>query len=428
MADEKLLSESAHSGNIDILFEELQLAVQWDRPSILFSIDQSAWGQRKSTAGLQKRLNAIGCTVVEVRANPEKTNIVHQILETAQTEKTVIFVFSLNSGSPDDSEAYRALNMHREFFVENRIKAVFWLSPQEAETLPRFAPDFWAFRHRVVEFKRSRTTSIQKHLYLLSLWYSDNSFGLDPVQEVFACKESLKALPLAPESRSIRAQIMYDLGYAYWRNGAFEDAESVLTSGFALVESGQLADLDLRFLNGIAVMHFQNSRYDKALEIYGKLLDMYAKETIPIMNRALVLCSMGKNYEALIQGKRAARYEPVTPRLWNRLGYINVVAGKLDDALACYKEAVRLAPAISDFHESLMVCFRLMQWGRQSIAEFELIRKLGQLNENYIEAYRRILMDEPQQDSDVPPSIAGSQKNSPLDITHEINLKLIMGD
>jgi tetratricopeptide (TPR) repeat protein len=50
------------------------------------------------------------------------------------------------------SNAYRALNMHREYLVEEGIKAIFWLSDGEGRQLARFAPDFWAFRHLVVAF------------------------------------------------------------------------------------------------------------------------------------------------------------------------------------------------------------------------------------------------------------------------------------
>jgi tetratricopeptide (TPR) repeat protein len=42
--------------------------------------------------------------------------------------------------------------MHREYLVEGNIKAIFWLTLNEGKQLARFSPDFWAFRHKVVEF------------------------------------------------------------------------------------------------------------------------------------------------------------------------------------------------------------------------------------------------------------------------------------
>ena len=51
---------------------------------------------------------------------------------------------------------YRALNFQRELLVENRIILVLWLGTPEAAELALQAPDFWAFRHRVVEFAPDR--------------------------------------------------------------------------------------------------------------------------------------------------------------------------------------------------------------------------------------------------------------------------------
>jgi predicted Zn-dependent protease len=42
--------------------------------------------------------------------------------------------------------------MHREYLIEGNIRAIFWLTKNELKQLTRFSPDFWAFRHKVVEF------------------------------------------------------------------------------------------------------------------------------------------------------------------------------------------------------------------------------------------------------------------------------------
>ena len=66
---------------------------------------------------------------------------------------TVYHVSGLGwGGGRGGREAYRALNLHREYFVDHQVRAIFWLTRSEAALLPRCAPDFWAFRHRVFEF------------------------------------------------------------------------------------------------------------------------------------------------------------------------------------------------------------------------------------------------------------------------------------
>jgi hypothetical protein len=67
--------------------------------------------------------------------------------------QVVFFVSGIGSANESLSrKAYSALNMHRELLVEHQIRVVFWLTKSEAASLPHYAPDFWAFRHRVVEF------------------------------------------------------------------------------------------------------------------------------------------------------------------------------------------------------------------------------------------------------------------------------------
>jgi hypothetical protein len=69
----------------------------------------------------------------------------------------VFFVTGIGrNDEPERRDIYRALNFHREMLVENRVILVLWLAAAEAAELPYLAPDFWAFRHRVVEFAPDR--------------------------------------------------------------------------------------------------------------------------------------------------------------------------------------------------------------------------------------------------------------------------------
>ena len=75
------------------------------------------------------------------------------ISELANLSNVVFFVEGLRWGdSQEDRCTYRILNKSREFFIENQIRVVFWLTENEAIDLAHFAPDYWSFRHRVIEF------------------------------------------------------------------------------------------------------------------------------------------------------------------------------------------------------------------------------------------------------------------------------------
>jgi hypothetical protein len=114
------------------------------------------------------------------------------------------------------------LNMHREYFIEGNIKAIFWLTINEARQLSRFSPDFWSFRHKVVEFSDLPATQYdfkpKSSEHLLHFLYSNstNEF-LDLINTaerlyLFGCFDEAilsfrKTLRKYPEERAINLQI-----------------------------------------------------------------------------------------------------------------------------------------------------------------------------------------------------------------------------
>ena len=149
-------SKSFEAG-IENLRDEIQLALQWNRPSILIAIHKSKAGQTKSQLTLEQRILDFNKKVERNRANEKNIDLIRKIKSTANRENIVFFISGFeNTNNSSRDEVFRLLNMQREFFIENLIRAVFWLTKAEAEKLPHSAPDFWAFRHRTVEFAPTR--------------------------------------------------------------------------------------------------------------------------------------------------------------------------------------------------------------------------------------------------------------------------------
>ena len=152
-----LLHGKSFDDNIDILFDEILLAEQWGRPSLLLAVHKSKFGQEKAEKILETRLAKKGFQIHRIVFNDSRSDIAQLVRESGAAPKSVFFISSLDwGGGREGRQAYRGLNLHRELFVDEAIKAVFWLTVNEAANLPRFAPDFWAFRHRVVEFVSQR--------------------------------------------------------------------------------------------------------------------------------------------------------------------------------------------------------------------------------------------------------------------------------
>jgi len=141
------------SNRISILMDELMLAIKWDRPCISLAVYQSEYIREDVQSIVKQSLLNQGNAVQNYEVDKAHYDIALDLRDHPGRKQTVFFISGLRwGGGKGHSNAYHALNMHREYLVEERIRSVFWLTKNEARLLPRNAPDFWAFRYNVIEF------------------------------------------------------------------------------------------------------------------------------------------------------------------------------------------------------------------------------------------------------------------------------------
>lgn len=140
---------------VENLLDELTFSIRADRPSLLLAPYASEFVRQEVEDRLEKCLQALDQRLVRLDVSPVQFDI-PQLLSRHLDRKAAVFSISHLSmgGGKADANAYKALNIRRELLVDYRIRALFWLTGTEARQLSRHAPDFWAFRHRVVEFNR----------------------------------------------------------------------------------------------------------------------------------------------------------------------------------------------------------------------------------------------------------------------------------
>jgi tetratricopeptide (TPR) repeat protein len=138
---------------VNIILDELSLGIQWERPSILLLVYRSEYIKTNVQTILAQTLRESGQLIYYYSVDKEHYDIPLELLNHPKHEKAVYFVSGVRwGGGRGYSNAYRALNMHREYLVEGNIKTIFWFTIHEGNQVARFAPDFWAFRHKVIEF------------------------------------------------------------------------------------------------------------------------------------------------------------------------------------------------------------------------------------------------------------------------------------
>lgn len=138
---------------IAILLDELILAIKWDRPCILYAVYQSEYVKEDVQSFIRQSLKDLGNVALNYEVDKVHNDVALDLHDHPGRKRTVYFITGLSwGGGKGRSNAYHALNMHREYLVEEKIRSIFWLTKNEARLIPRYAPDFWAFRFNVIEF------------------------------------------------------------------------------------------------------------------------------------------------------------------------------------------------------------------------------------------------------------------------------------
>jgi hypothetical protein len=228
---------------------ELEQAIKFDRPAILLAVYRSEWVRAEAQVALVKRLRHAGQKVHHVFVNEQNHDLPTYLRQQADHQKTVYFISGIRfGGGKDGRNAYRALNIRREYFIDYRLRVVFWLTESEAFHLPRYAPDFWAFRHRVVEFLDAhQPEQITKYGEILAWreWRStpmphkDNAFTEDTEAKIAYRKRLLLELGDDPEAMAARAELWYTLAPLYAAQGAHRKALAAYQKALQLAGRGR---------------------------------------------------------------------------------------------------------------------------------------------------------------------------------------------
>jgi tetratricopeptide (TPR) repeat protein len=139
---------------IELLLDELGMAIRWERPLISFAVYRSESVRNDILLALKRLLAPKGKELVQLDVDKKRFDIPLILRDDPDVESKIFSISRLSRGGGRGySNAYRALNMHREYLVDSKALSLFWITPREARQIARHAPDFWAFRHVVVAFQ-----------------------------------------------------------------------------------------------------------------------------------------------------------------------------------------------------------------------------------------------------------------------------------
>lgn len=331
---------------ITTLHEEIDLAIKWDRPSILLAVYPSEIINLQAQESLARQIERIGQKVSRIKVDKENFDLAWFLSQFDWHQDVVFFISGLRwGGGRSRSNAYQALNMRREIFVENKIRMVIWLNQKEASDLPHHAPDFWAFRHRVVEFPENPAAHYSPYREVLS-WrdWQINETDKD-LESRIALRESMLAdLPVNDTSLFNRTDLTYELAFLYWCQHDFDRASTYVEKGLALTSHPQAVSLKLKFLIAKGMLYHDQYLLENAGAIFQQVLEQQPRNPAAWNNLALVYQDQGRHVDALHAFKEAIRLSPRYANAWNNLGNFHLEDANLPEALHAYKQATRFEP------------------------------------------------------------------------------------
>jgi tetratricopeptide (TPR) repeat protein len=334
---------------VDILLHELELAAKWQRPSVIWAIYSSEYVRADADTALERRLHNLGQSTHHIKIKNQKSaDVSSQIADLGVLDNVVFFVDGLRWGADrEDRLAYHTLDNRREFFIDNQIRIVFWLTEKEAIDLAHYAPDYWALRHRVIEFVDSpKPDQISKNI-LESTWQGTGDFtdSNDDLDAKIALRTALLIdLPAGTESTSARAHLLLTLGMLHWRRGDYDRAIQFLNS--ALDQSAGLEDnyFEALCFNAIALVQTNLGGIEEAIQAFQNAIKLAPDQISPWNNLGHLYRKLGNHAEALAAFQKAIEINDTDAVGWNGLGDTYHDTGKNDEAILAYLKAIEFSP------------------------------------------------------------------------------------
>ena len=330
----------------------LNRAHKHNKASILFALYLSEFLRSDMERSLSALLKEQRLQVAGVDAGANKD--LPAFFSSTNSEDTVFFVHNIEKGFPD---ALQFLNFKRENLVEDHVKVIFWVTEEELSRISREAPDFFAFRNRVVEFMEvPHAGELRPALVEFALETEYRS--LDEIKRSIELKEKLLS-ELSAETE-ISGYLLGSLGSLYLQIGLYEKSIDCSEKALKIVREiedrrGEGAVL------GILGNAYSTLRQDeKAIEYYEDAIAI-ARVIEDRRGEGAWLGSLGIVYSDLGHDEKAIEYYEdaiaIAREIGNRrgegvwLGSLGITyhdLGQIERAIECYESALVISRDIED--------------------------------------------------------------------------------
>ncbi len=335
---------------LDAILHELTLSIKWGRPSILFALYATSSIRDQAQQKLEESIFKSNLEVVHYQIEYEdQLDLSQFIADISNRENVIFFIDPLNSNHQNTkiNLLISELNSCREYMIDNRVRVVFWMTPEEALSLAHASPDFWASRHRVFEFLHE-----DKNVRI-------SARGFEPVQTATAAPLPTRSnLVAADEELMDDSALVLDfpefgdssvnginlllmMGVGSWKDGDLEKARESLNAALKIAENSKNNTYIASCLKAIALVNSDLGKISEAVRSYLKVIEL-GEENVTIWNNiGKLFLKAGKYVDAKNAFNNALSLDATDPISWNGMGSMYAASHKLDDAVRCFKNAIQ---------------------------------------------------------------------------------------
>jgi len=370
---------------VDILFREVELAVRWDRPSILFAIYKSDFIRDKVNTLLREKLKEIAQKTHSIKtSDTNQFDFLSQISQLPDLSQTVLLIDGFNwECGAEGVSAFKEFNNHREYFIDNNIRAIFWLFENEVSDFAANATECWILRHRVVEF-----VDVPQHdqglvQSLESLWQSaDHS----PADEYLSNSSPEKILNLLDRKKgnASHANALLSLGILFWRKGNSRRSLKYLQAAAEMSILLGNHPLQAQCQNALALVQTELGNIDEAVSAYQRAISLSPESEFLWNNLGQLLAKNERNEEAINAFKKALSCSPQDFLSWDGVGHIYNKFGVYQNAISAFERALEIAPYYEFSWAGIGKAY--LESGQLENAK-DSLRKAVELNAHLIDAW-----------------------------------------
>lgn len=393
---------------VEMLFRELELAVRWQRPSVLFAIYRSEYVRADAALLLARKLEAEGQQILWLTLEEfAQSNLPAHLPSLRELGQTILFVHGATEIEKEEASWYFGLDRQCDYLLDHAVRIVFWLTERETVGLARCAPDFWALRHRVVEFLDDPTPAQILRCTLETAWQNGKDGPTSAtLTEPLALGDSLLANPSSQQDDN--APLLLTLGILHWRKGDVSQAVSLLETALQDARNRQDPTLEAACHQALALLHAERGHLDEAIEACKQALRLLPEQASLWNSLGALYAQVGFYFDALTAFRRACEKDPRDVLAWHRLGNIALQCGFLEEALTAYSTAIELSPTflaawlglsrtqarLGRLDEALTSCRRALALDGNCSESWLLLGDLlvrKQCREEALQAYQRAL-------------------------------------